>query len=229
MSKTRTEFVEKCKDVMHKHLDKRNMIITYLRGSTPRFYGAKPTQKEAEQIREMLNVAPDLTPEGYFALLRVMGQKVKKDQKEEVKKKFLTARSYWRSRRQPRIGTVIAFKKKDQIYIGWSMCRSGAKVVDPQTGKTQVRAGDKFDRYIGVYEALRVDEVGEYVSAFPIENQRGVVSIINLIARTEEMLEESRGLSRDKPRPQTDIPHTILPHVKAMVERAKRHFGEKKK
>jgi hypothetical protein len=241
--KARAFFIEKCKDVMHKYLEKRDMLITYVRGSTPRFYGAKPTKEEYEQIREMLNVAPDLTPDGYISLLRVIGRtpgaatNVKLQMsctvdKEEAKKKFLTARSCWKSRRQPRIGTVVAFKKKGQIYVGWSMCRRN----------------DRFDRYIGVYEALRMDELGEYISAFPIESSQDD-TIINMITRSERIIAEHRKMkmksggpivfvmtdklngqspprviAMDNPAPITPIPHTILPHVKAMVERAKRQF-----
>ena len=218
-TKTRTEFVDKCKKQMHRHLKKTEMIITYLRESNPRSYGARPTQKEAYKICTMLNAAPDMTPDGYIGMLKATGsKKASKEEKiEELKQKFLTARSYWRSRRTARVGVVIAFKEEGEIHIGWSLCKTSA--------------GDRFDRYIGVYEALRKDDKGNFISAYPLGNPKGLpnmVSVENLVARTRnEMDARKKAKKEEKPLPPCaaiSIPHTLLPHVEAMMDRAKKQL-----
>jgi hypothetical protein len=177
--------------------NKKTMIISYLRDYTPKSYGERPTKEEAEKVRKTLNVAPDISPEGYIAILEMSGDKVKKKKRETTINMFKTARSYWRSKRKPRVGVVIAFKEEKDIRIGWSLCKTAA--------------GDRFNRYIGVDKALK-----ESVS---------IIDLSDIIARTQSEIDCAKLAGRKPDPSKLEVPHTLIPHLKSMMERAKRQLS----
>lgn len=71
-------------------------------------------------------------------------------------------RAFMRSRRQPRIGVVVGFRKDDKLYLGWSLCR---------VGRWPWEKGDQFDPYMGIEKAIDaalplISHVSQYDSYF---------------------------------------------------------------
>ena len=217
MSKTKDEFVLSCKQEMMKYANEKKLIISYIREHSPRVReeGVRPTAEEAKWIRKILNVAPNLTAKGYLEILKIQGMDTKKNEKELVDK-FLTARSFWRSMRTPRVGCVIAFNDSETgLNVGWSLCRLKSKGLKI----------DSFNRWIGIHEAIK--------SAVPTERhiESTPTILADLIHRTETTLASHNAMQKVNgvvsSYPETPIPHTLLLPIKNMVVRAKKLYTPK--